>query len=141
MNIWGYFCTGDQSAEKLGATRLLRQGPAKTKWYKVSVVVNEKRRNEQALLEKRRTLFALAREMGFCLEHVSYYRIELTAAVTRRLQTRWGQHIYQNSAFSLPGFPSNAAQSILPNSLLTEDVGAEFNTKTLTWRANTVSEV
>ena len=35
---------------------------------------------KKALLEKQRSLFALAREMGFCLEKTCYYESELSSS-------------------------------------------------------------
>ena len=131
----GLSCIGAKIAANSEVTRKLRKAPKRTNRFAMAVSPPSAAAKKKALLEKQRSLFALAREMGFCLEKTCYYESELSSAVAKRLQTRRGQHIYQNTSFRLPGFPRHAAESMFPAALL------QAQEQTLTWVATNVKEV
>ena len=121
----------------MGSTRALRKGPKQTERFAVPLVKRKPTSAQVALLEKRRKLFALAKEMGYCLEENRYY--VSAAAVAKRLQHRRGQMMHQNTSVTLPGFPRHAAETIFSSTLLEES--EERQSKILTWSARTVGQV
>ena len=135
----GLSCIGAEIAANSEVTRKLREALKRTDRFAMEVSPPSAAAKKKALLEKQRSLFALAREMGFCLEKTCYYESELSSAVAKRLQTRRGQHIYQNTSFRLPGFPRHAAESMFPAALL--QAQEQSTNKSLTWVATTVKEV
>ena len=120
-----------------GRPEILRKAPRRTNHYAIPVPPPSAAASKKALLEKQRTLFAMAKEVGYCLEKTSYYEAELAAAVATRLQNRRGQNIYQNTSFNLPSFPRHAAQSLLPEALLQPQHQGSNN---LCWLATNVKE-
>ena len=76
---------------------------------------------------------ALLQGHGFACQPVGRWASELAHQVQMRLSPRLADEVYQTASITLPGFPLEAAQALMPKSLIIEqeEPGARAST---TWR-------
>lgn len=83
----------------------------------------------QRRAEKVRALFDLAESLGFACLPLEKLLQEVATAISTRMRTRLGRHIYQSVSHMLPGIPLAVAMEIFPSELLAEQI----NKQTHTW--------
>ena len=59
-------------------------------------------------------IVAQAEALGYCCTPVAQWELELANSVSTRMPQRVGEDTYQSMAFSLAGFPCQAARSLFP---------------------------
>jgi hypothetical protein len=97
---------------------------------------------EPSYEEKVATMRALAMELGFVVTPIDRWRAELALSMASRLKAREGVDVYQSAAYSIAGFPRDAALSILPEASLqnVDSISSLTEASSLTWKLTTVAE-
>ena len=78
-------------------------------------------------------LKALAMQLGYSVQPIKTWEVELAARISQHMVNREGAFVYQSAAFTIPCFPRETAMRLFPKELI-----ALSCRRQLTWTASSI---
>ena len=78
-------------------------------------------------------LKALAMQLGYSVQPIKTWEVELAARISQHMVNREGAFVYQSAAFTIPCFPRETAMRLFPEELISQRAKG-----VLTWTASSI---